>query len=169
MNELEDFRLSYPLDDPLVVQPFGVNWTGVSDFYTRFGLPAHEGIDFRARTGTNVYACADGVITRIERDAAKGGAYGVQVRIEHTAKDGVFETVYAHLQAPASGLSVGDRVARGQLIGTADNTGNSRGDHLHLTLKKRGATARKEKQRLAGGQLAVYPSDVVDPSPYFRP
>jgi len=40
-------------------------------------------------------------------------------------------------------VRVGQTVKAGQRIGLADNTGNSFGDHLHLTLKKIGAKTGK--------------------------
>lgn len=159
-------QLSYPVADPVIIQPFGVNWTGDPTFYAAYGLPAHEGVDFKAPTGTPVLACAAGILTRLER--VPSGAYGIQVRIEHIAQDGVFETVYAHLQSIKETLTVGGSVTRGQEIGLSDNTGHSTGAHLHLTLKKRGATERGEKQRLGNGTWVVYPSDVVNPTPYLE-
>lgn len=155
--------------DPKIIQPFGVNWTGDPTFYSKFGLPAHEGVDFKAPHGTEVLACATGKIIRIEREtpAGSGAAYGAQIRLEHTHKDGVFETIYAHLDWVPTGFVVGAQVVRGQVIGYSDSTGNSTGDHLHLTLKKRGNTAAGVKQRLGDGSLALYPSDIIDPTPYF--
>lgn len=163
------FALDPPLKDFEIIQPFGVNWTGTADFYTKYNLPAHEGIDCKAPAGTPVFACAGGVVTRIERKefTGSGSPYGIQVRIEHQWGETVYETIYAHLQSVVPELAVGKRVKRGQQIGLSNNTGNSRGDHLHLSLKKRGATARGDRQRLGDGTYAVYPSDLVDPTPYF--
>lgn len=166
------FRLGWPTQFPNILQPFGVNRTGVPNFYTRFNLPAHEGIDFKAPHGSDIYACANGVISEISRDGKRGGkahAYGVQVRIKHTDGDDEYETIYGHLQKPIKGLRVGLEVQRGQLIGYADNTGNSRGNHLHLTVKKKGATARGETTFIVGGQKLVYPLDIIDPTPLLDP
>lgn len=162
--------LRYPVDDPVIVQPFGVNWTGVKTFYSRFGLPAHEGVDFRALVGTPIHACAEGVVSRVEAAefVGSGSAYGVQVRILHPRSDGVFESIYAHFERIAEGIIVDAAVQAGQIIGYADHTGNARGDHLHLSLKKKGATARGERQTLGSGYRVVYPSDLVDPTPYFQ-
>src|SRR3990172_5380347 len=56
------FKLLWPTEDPKIVQPFGVN----PEVYRRWGLPGHEGIDFRAPRGANVYACADGNVVRVD-------------------------------------------------------------------------------------------------------
>jgi murein DD-endopeptidase MepM/ murein hydrolase activator NlpD len=159
-------RLDPPVANPVVIQPFGVNLTGDPTFYTQFGLPAHEGIDFRAPHGTPVLACADGVVTRIERIVGPN-AYGIQIRIEHRVSDGIYETVYGHLASVGAVWKVGSHLLRGQQIGLSDNTGHSRGDHLHLTLKRRGNTAAGIKQQLGDGGWALYPSDIVDPTPFF--
>jgi len=142
--------LQWPTDHDYVTQAFGIN----PDAYRRFGLPGHEGIDIRAPRNSNIYACADGVVIRAERDPGSG-AYGMHVRIRHA---GGYKTVYAHLIDVK--VSVNDQVKAGQLIGLADNTGNSFGDHLHLTLKLEGATA--------AGQTN-YPYDIIDPTPFLIP
>ena len=162
-------KLHYPVKDARIVQPFGVNQTGVLDFYTRFGLPAHEGVDFHAATGTPVYACADGIVSRVERIPfeGSGSAYGIQVRIEHRLSDATYETIYAHLQAVEGRIVLNKIVTQGDIIGLSDSTGNAPTPHLHLSLKKRGATARGEKQQLGNGLWVVYPSDLVNPTPFF--
>lgn len=166
---LVPFRLSYPLAGAVIIQPFGVNTTGVDDFYTQFGLPAHEGLDWRAPAGTPVLACAAGVVARIERQefTGSGSPYGIQVRIRHQWGNEAYETIYAHLQSVAPELAVGRRVKRGQAIGLSNNTGNSRGDHLHLSFKRKGNTEAGIEQQLGDGAYALYPSDLVDPTPYL--
>lgn len=142
------FHLVWPTDFQVVTQPFGVN----PQAYRRYGMPGHEGLDFRALTNTNVYAAADGEVYEIYTDP-KTHAYGIHIRIRHV--DG-YRTVYAHLARVL--VRKGDRVEAGQLIGRADSTGNSSAAHLHLTLKRDGATARKE---------TIYPKDIIDPTPFL--
>lgn len=145
------FRLLWPTDVNQITQPFGIN----PQIYGRFNLPGHEGMDLRAQTGANIYACADGTVFRI--DVYQGNPskqpYGNAVRIQH--RDG-YQTVYAHLVEML--VNVNDRVKARQVIGKADSTGNSAGSHLHLTLKKAGATA-------AG--ITNYPYDIIDPTPFL--
>ncbi len=141
------FRLLWPTDYAVITQPFGAH----PEIYSQWGLPGHEGIDFRAPTGTNVYAAADGVVYRVEPQPV--GAYGRQVRLRHRAG---YRTVYAHLDETL--VADGDFVKAGQIIGKADNTGNSYGSHLHLTLKHDGATDRGETS---------YPYDIIDPTPFL--
>jgi hypothetical protein len=168
------FRLRWPTEFPSIIQPFGVNTTGIPDFYTRFGLPAHEGVDFAAPTGSKIFACADGVISQVVADGKQPDGsvhpYGIHIRIKHNTDEGEFETIYGHLLKPRDGLKAGNAVTAGELIATADNTGNSRGDHLHLTLKKKGATNRGEtKFTMADGTEVTYPRDILNPMPFLAP
>jgi murein DD-endopeptidase MepM/ murein hydrolase activator NlpD len=142
------FHLLWPTDYAVVTQPFGVN----PQIYRRYGMPGHEGVDFRALTNSNVYACADGQVYEVYTDP-KSHAYGIHVRVQH--QDG-YKTVYAHLARPL--VHKGDVVQAGQLIGRADSTGNSSASHLHLSLKRDGATARQE---------TTYPKDILDPTPFL--
>lgn len=85
---------------------------------------AHKGIDYAAPTGTKVKATADGRVAV----AGRQGGYGNVVILEHAGK---YSTVYGHLSRFAKGLSVGDRVAQGQVIGYVGSTGLATGPHLH--------------------------------------
>jgi murein DD-endopeptidase MepM/ murein hydrolase activator NlpD len=96
-----------------------------------------------------------------------GSAYGVQIRIKHVVGGVTYTTIYGHCLTIPPWLEVGSEVRQGEIIALADNTGNSFGDHLHLTLKKEGATIRGEKQKLGNGEWVIYPSDIVDPTPYL--
>jgi murein DD-endopeptidase MepM/ murein hydrolase activator NlpD len=142
------FRLLWPVDSPVKTQEFGAN----PHVYRRWGLPGHEGIDFRAPLNANVYACADGEVYQVH-DGSGAHPYGIHVRIRHA--DG-YKTIYAHLNQPL--VHSGQYVRAGDLIGLADSTGNSAGSHLHLTLKKDGATA---------SGLTSFPHDILDPTPFL--
>ncbi len=86
----------------------------------------HEGLDFAAPTGTEVYATADGKIESAER---KGG-YGNMVDIAHGYN---YVTRYAHLSKIV--VNQGEQVKRGQLIGYVGSTGKSTGPHLHYEVR----------------------------------
>lgn len=142
------FYLVWPTDYPVITQRFGAN----PQIYSRFGVPAHEGIDFRALTNTNVYCCFDGVVYEVHLNP-DDHPYGIHVRIRH--RDG-YKTVYAHLERPLVRLN--DTVKEAQVIGKADSTGASSAAHLHVTLKRDGATGRGE---------TTYPKDIIDPTPFM--
>ncbi|MFW5896984.1 MAG: M23 family metallopeptidase, partial [Bacillota bacterium] len=62
------------------------------------------------------------------------GAYGNVIFIDHGGSELV--TVYAHLSR--IDVSVGDVVARGDVIGHSGNTGRSTGPHLHFEIRADG-------------------------------
>lgn len=90
----------------------------------------HEGIDFTATVGTDIYATGDGVVTQVERSY---GGYGNIIVINHGFG---YETVYAHLSK--MGVRRGEKVKRGQVIGQVGNTGKSTSPHLHYEVHKGG-------------------------------
>jgi murein DD-endopeptidase MepM/ murein hydrolase activator NlpD len=89
----------------------------------------HEGTDVFAPRGTDVVAVAGGIVTRTtaDRPTRLGG-------ITVSVSSGDHRHYYAHLEAIAPGLAVGDEVAAGDLLGWVGTTGNARGTppHLHL-------------------------------------
>lgn len=82
----------------------------------------HEGIDFFAYIGTDVYATADGFAS----DVRVSESFGKVIMINHGYG---METLYAHLSA--FNVKKGQRVKRGQVIGKVGSTGLSSGQHLH--------------------------------------
>ncbi|MFO7847973.1 MAG: M23 family metallopeptidase [Balneolaceae bacterium] len=84
----------------------------------------HDGVDFRADVGTDLFATGDGVV----KYASRNGNYGNLLVIDHGFG---FETRYAHLSGFADGLKVGTEVKRGDLVAFSGNTGLTNGPHLH--------------------------------------
>jgi len=87
----------------------------------------HYGIDFTAPVGTPIRATADGEIIK----ASVSGAQGLVVIIDH--KNG-YKTVYAHLDGV--NVRTGQRVKRGDKIGTVGNSGMSTAPHLHYEIRR---------------------------------
>jgi len=113
---------------PIITQGFGER----PEVYKQFGMDGHNGIDFRAKKGTPVYASHDGFVKF--KDSGSTG-YGKHIRIRDP--QGLRETVYAHLSAEA--VFTGEFVHAGDFIGYSGNTGFSTAAHLHWgyrTLKK---------------------------------
>jgi murein DD-endopeptidase MepM/ murein hydrolase activator NlpD len=142
------FALRWPTDYPIITQRFGAN----PQIYSRWGMPGHEGLDFRALNNTNIYCCADGVVYEVHTNG-RDHPYGIHVRVRHHSG---YRTVYAHLVRAM--VRQGEAVSSGQVLGKADSTGNSSGPHLHLTLKRDGATDRGETR---------YPKDIIDPTRFM--
>jgi murein DD-endopeptidase MepM/ murein hydrolase activator NlpD len=89
----------------------------------------HEGMDFTANTGTDVYATGNGTV--VWADYKPG--FGKHIVIDHGFG---FRTVYAHLDEYRT--SVGKKVVRGEKIGKVGNTGLSTGPHLHYEVHVNG-------------------------------
>ncbi|KRP10202.1 MAG: peptidase M23 [Sphingobacteriales bacterium BACL12 MAG-120813-bin55] len=90
----------------------------------------HEGIDFTAPRGTDVYATADGVV---EEANVSARGYGNEIVINHGYG---YKTRYAHLTSFK--VRRGQQVKRGELIGYVGNTGLSTAPHLHYEVEKDG-------------------------------
>ena len=89
----------------------------------------HKGMDFKAATGTPIYATGNGRVSLSQRSAT----FGKVVYIDHGFG---YRTVYAHMSEIAT--KRGRRVNRGDLIGYVGNTGRSVGSHLHYEVHKNG-------------------------------
>ncbi len=110
---------------PGVVCPVAGNtWFTNSWGAPRSGGRTHKGVDMMASTGTPLVAMDSG---RIRMSWHYAGGRQVYVY----ADNGYFY-YYAHLNSYASGLVNGQRVAKGQVIGTVGSTGNASVPHLHL-------------------------------------
>ena len=88
----------------------------------------HEGMDFTAPTGTDVFVTGNGVVESAERNY---GGYGNCVVIDHGFG---IRTLYGHLNA--FNVRAGQNVNRGDVIGFVGNTGKSTGPHLHYEVIK---------------------------------
>jgi murein DD-endopeptidase MepM/ murein hydrolase activator NlpD len=90
----------------------------------------HAGMDFTAKTGTEIHTTGDGRVTYADYGS---NGYGMHVVIDHGFD---YETLYAHLSAVK--VRVGQRVKRGDVIGLVGNTGLSSGPHLHYEVRRKG-------------------------------
>jgi murein DD-endopeptidase MepM/ murein hydrolase activator NlpD len=106
------------------------------------GRRKHEGIDIFANKGTPLVAISDGVIEFVGNDDLGGKTITFQ------PDDYAWEAYYAHLDKQY--VSNGQRVKKGQLIGTVGNTGNAKTTPSHL-------------------HFGIYTeSGAIDPLPYVK-
>ncbi len=119
-------------------QPFGVDWSGPAcdfrkdwpcdkTFYQMLGVQAHNGVDLPCSTGTEVFSPTDGTVSEISNDTASGLGVVVFDPIQKV------KSVLWHFLTNYK--KVGDVVKCGDLIGLSNNTGYSKGPHLHWGLK----------------------------------
>lgn len=93
------------------------------------GIHGYNGIDIAAPIGTPIMASAEGVVI-IVRDFGYNGGYGNYIVINH---DNGTQTLYAHNSSNA--VSVGQRVAQGQVIAYMGRTGKATGSHVHFEIR----------------------------------
>jgi hypothetical protein len=90
----------------------------------------HEGIDLTAPRGTPIYATADGTVTQA---GYRAGGFGKKIMIDHGFG---YETVYGHCYEVF--VIPGQKVKRGEVIGTVGSTGLSKSPHLHYEVHVNG-------------------------------
>lgn len=93
----------------------------------------HEGQDFTAPTGTEVYATGDGVVEGTYGSKRSKASYGQWVVIDHGYG---YKTLYGHLDSFKA--KKGQKIKRGDVVGYVGNTGGSVGPHLHYEVQKDG-------------------------------
>ena len=110
----------YPLSSVNITATFG-----------QYGLWSsyHTGLDFNGNSGDSISSMTNGVVT----EASYDGAYGNKTVV--TLEDGT-EIWYCH--QTSFGVSVGDTVRPGEIIGTVGATGHVTGSHLHVEVRPGG-------------------------------
>ncbi len=88
-------------------------------------IRAHKGVDYAATAGTPIKAVGDAKVSFVGN---KNG-FGRVVVLQHGSQ---YETLYAHMSRFRPGLSVGDRVSQGQVIGFVGMSGLATAPHLHF-------------------------------------
>ena len=118
--------------DRFTSSPWGPRWGG-----------HHNGIDLiGAKIGDPVRAFADGMVVTSKHDPTAGNF----VRLDHGQN---VHTRYLHMHSLS--VRAGQRVTKGQIIGTYGNTGDSKGPHLHFEVRRGGVPGKDE-----------------DPAPYLK-
>jgi peptidoglycan LD-endopeptidase LytH len=114
---------------------------GAVSFTDTWGAPrsggrTHKGVDMLAARGTPLVAIESGTIKRM----GNGGLGGITVYITGNSGDLYY---YAHLDGWAAGLTTGQSVTVGDLIGYVGNSGNARYTvtHLHFEYHPGGGSA----------------------------
>ena len=109
-SELKAEQLLYPCSERTVTASFG-------------GKRNHNGVDFKAKIGSDVYASADGVVIF----AGSSEAAGISVTLKTASGT---RLIYEHLDSLL--VKKGDSVKAGQVIAKSGATGNATGPCLHF-------------------------------------
>ncbi len=145
---MKKFELYYPVKPFFITQKFGE--TSFNDYYKKNGITfnGHNGHDLVAHHGDPIYASHDG-LAYYEVDSAQGHGVVVITKDKYEYKGSMvyFKTIYWHMIDGSKELNFkspfydvrdvanAKEVKAGDIIGYADSTGLSTGDHLHFALK----------------------------------
>jgi len=121
------------------VKPLGINqgFGGNGAYYQAHGINiiGHNGLDLFATHGQPVYAAHDGACYPEEDENA---GFGVVIitneAFNYNGSPTYFKTIYWHLINNIP-VKADQQVKAGDVIGYANSTGLSNGDHLHFGLK----------------------------------
>lgn len=131
-------KLNWPCSNYRISSYFGYRGSAATG---GVGTANHNGYDLAAPHGTPLYAAESGtvikVVTGCTHDYPKtfktrcycGGGYGNYFMIQH---DNGLTTLYGH--CATVGVSLGQRVSRGQQVGTVGSCGWSTGNHVHFSV-----------------------------------
>lgn len=136
----------YPITQSFGNKDITFNGKLVKNYYSKWNLNGHNGIDYGTPLGTPVYAPHNGEVLEAAFDE---GGYGKYIKIENDTEG----SVLAHLQSIV--IQVGFKVKEGDIIGYTNNTGASTGPHLHW------GYYRKPRNKNNGY------NGFVDPTPYI--
>lgn len=151
----------WPLDKVIITQYFG---------YTKFALQnagvyknnMHNGIDLGAAVGTKIYAPLTGTVRATGNTDLVSGCYswGQWALVDHP--NGL-STLYAHMSWV--GVTPGQQLSTGDVIGYVGATGYATGPHLHFTVYASEAVQVKrfnEFKAVTGCGAAYSPFSAID-------
>lgn len=113
-----------------VLEPYGI--TSYYGYRTGIFAGFHAGIDVVPTVTKNIFAIADGQVTRANKETLGGNV----VEITHIINGVTYISQYAHLADGSVTVSRGEYVQKGQSIAVMGATGNVSGAHLHFQLFK---------------------------------
>ena len=142
LNVLEGVLMNQNLKQRVYPQgrPVSAGW--LSSYFGKrtdpfTGKPAnHTGIDFAGKTGAEISAVADGVVTW----SSDRYGYGIMVEINHGSG---YSTRYAHNSENL--VSIGDEVKKGQIVALMGESGRATGPNLHFEVLHNGSRVNPVK------------------------
>ncbi len=156
--------LAWPVDSVRITQYFG-NTPFATQNPQIYNGHGHSGVDFAASPGTPIKAARSGVVLGTGNTdlTCPNASYGKWIFIKH---DDGLSTIYAHLSV--IGVTQGQMVTTGQVIGYSDTTGYATGPHLHFGVF---ASSGSEIASFAsqGCKGKTYTMPVGDLSAYLNP
>ena len=144
---MNDKLFHWPVSPVIINQKFGENRACITmdgsnkvitcdgnnppaGYRSLYGSAGHLGLDLNVKHGQEVYNAQKGMVSFIDTNPKSG----LDVRVISVINGVEYRCIYEHLLGYQA--KVGDIIETGQLIGWADNTGYSSGDHLHFQIEK---------------------------------
>lgn len=132
-------RLCYNKDTKQIVgKTNGLCPVGFVSYYESVGMKGHSGLDLWARRWQPIYASADGIVEEVQTEVERGLGVGIithkQVRFYKDCGEFHFAK-YRNWHFIALNVEKGQKIEIGDLLGWADSTGFSTGDHDHFEVK----------------------------------
>ena len=136
LDALESVLMNQNLKDRVYPQgrPVSAGW--ISSYFGKRTDPftgkaaIHTGIDFAGKSGAEITAVADGIVTW----SADRYGYGIMVELNH---GNGYSTRYAHNLENL--VSIGGEVKKGQVIALMGKTGRATGPNLHFEVLHNGS------------------------------
>lgn len=125
----DDIKYYYDSAPSVLQWPVTTGGTVTSEFGPRWGRN-HNGMDIACSMYTPIVACEKGTVVKTGSDNSMGN----YVMVDH---GGGMTTIYMHNSEVV--VSVGQEVARGQLVAYSGNTGFSTGPHCHIGVRVNGS------------------------------
>ena len=104
-------------------------------YFSHLSHKNRAALDFKMKTGTEVYAARGGIVIRLEEQHNKGGRnkkYRKDANLVVIAHEDGTKAGYWHLQQNGVLVAIGDTVIQGQLIALSGKTGYTFLPHLHF-------------------------------------
>ena len=119
------------------------------------GIYHHDGVDLRAPRGTAVLATGKGVVTVVRQSDLVAG-FGNYLEIDH---GNGWVTRYAHLEAIQ--VRSGQKLKKGDVVGTVGMSGGATAPHLHYEVLKDGKNQNPVQCMVEGLSADAYAAMVL--------
>ena len=124
----------------------------------------HHGLDLAGPSGMDIHATGDGIVLKTRKSRS---GYGNEVLVDHGFG---YTTRYAHMKDIL--VKKGQKLERGEVLGTMGSTGRSTGPHLHYEVCKNNHPVNPMYffyENLSAEEYTLLASKVSNPTGSYQP